>query len=53
MTIQPLDFKSIKSYLILSVSVEALTTGWMIPSRTNSPPEDVAPETFRLPTFGF
>ena len=41
MTIQSLDFKSIKSYLILSVSAIALTTGWMIPSRTNSPPAEV------------
>jgi hypothetical protein len=27
-------------YLISHVNVETLTTGWMIPSETNGPPEE-------------
>jgi hypothetical protein len=36
----PLNFSKI--YLINHVSVEALTTGRMIPSGTNSPPKEVS-----------
>ena len=33
---------SIKIYVINHVSDEALTTGWMIPAETNSPPAELS-----------